>query len=298
MPDFAAHRLFGEHLELPAAAKKHWNVFCWGLQGPDILFYRRVVTGKSPYHKLGNRMHDEGTRQLFEAMTAYCRQAQGDYRDCAQAYLYGFAGHYALDSTVHPYVFYHQHQRVAAAPQLSPGGVHCAIESDIDSDLYSYLRGEPVTSFTPGEGCALTEAEGQTLGALYTYLLYDVYRALIPPKEVAAAIRDTTGVQRLLYGGGGPVLGVAAALDKLLNQQGVFTGHFKGRQPQWDSLNLGGNQWENPWTGEKSCESVPQLMDRAAESYGALVSLLERNAAGALLPLPITLNFAGKPIEA
>lgn len=296
MPDFATHQLFGESLETSEAVEKHKSLFNWGLQGPDILFYRKVITGKSPYHKLGSRMHEEHTVRLFRAMAAYCMQAQGEQRDCAEAYMRGFVGHYAMDSTIHPYVLYHQHRRVEATPHLAPGGVHCAIESDIDTDLYTYLHGRPVTTLDPARGYKLTAVEAQTVGALYTHLLYDAYRVLITPKEIGAAIKDTTAVQKLLYSGSGAVMGTAAALDRVMKQQGIFTGHIKGKQPQWDSLNLGGEPWENPWTGKQSRESIPQLMDRAADSYEALVSVLCRNAAGALLPIPIRINFSGKAI--
>lgn len=296
MPDFATHHLFGESLEVSEAVRKHKSLFNWGLQGPDILFYRKVLTGKSPYHKLGNRMHEEQTSRLLGAMAAYCKQAQGEQRDCAEAYLRGFVGHYAMDSTIHPYVLYHQHRRVEATPHLMPGGVHCAIESDIDTDLYTYLRGCPVTTLDPAADYRLTSVEAQTVGALYTYVLYDTYRVLITPKEIGAAIKDTTAVQKLLYSGSGAVMGTAVVMDKIMKQQGIFTGHIKGKQPQWDSLNLGGESWKNPWTGEESRESIPQLMDRAADSYGTLVSVLCRNAAGALLPMPVEMNFSGRPI--
>ncbi|MEG0541296.1 MAG: zinc dependent phospholipase C family protein [Angelakisella sp.] len=297
MPDFATHQLFGESLELPEAAKKHPNLFRWGLQGPDILFYRKVLMGKSPYHKLGGRMHDECTPRLFASMLSYCRQAEGTVKEQAEAYIYGFAGHYAMDSTVHPYVLFHQNRRVAAHPKLYPGGVHCSIENDMDTDIYTYLHGKPVTTLNPAEGYQLTEEEEQTVGALYTYVLYDVYRILISPKEIGGSLRDTTTLQKLLYSGSGTVMGTATVLDKLMKQQGIFTGHLKGRQPQWDSLNLGGATWENPWTGMESCESVPQLMDRAADCYSQLLSVLTRNAAGALLPIPIKVNFSGKAIS-
>ncbi|MEG1777597.1 MAG: zinc dependent phospholipase C family protein [Angelakisella sp.] len=294
MPDFATHQLFGESLELPAAAAAHPALFRWGLQGPDILFYRKVITGGSPYHKLGSRMHEEQTARLFSAMLAYCRQSEGEQQAQAQSYLYGFAGHYALDSTVHPYVYFHQNKCVEENPKLHPGGVHCRIESDMDTDIYAYLHGGGVTDLDPSEGYELTKGEEQTLGALYTYMLYEVYHILITPKEVAASVRDTTTVQKLLYGGSETVMSAATIMDKLMKQQGIFTGHLKGKQPRWDSLNLDGARWSNPWTGEESRESVPQLMDRAAERLTELLAVLTRNAAGAVLPLPIGLNFSGK----
>lgn len=294
MPDFATHKLFGESLDHIDAAVKYRGLFNWGLEGPDILFYRKVITGGSPYHKLGGRMHEESTMRLFDSMLAYCRQAEGEQKEQAKAYLYGFAGHYALDSTVHPYVFFHQSRCLQQNPKLHPGGVHCRLESDIDADIYTYLCGGSVTAFDPVEGYSLTVEEEQMLGAFYTYVLYDVYRVLIAPKEVAASLHDTTTVQKLLYGGSGTVMSAASVMDKMMKQEGTFTGHLKGKQPKWDSLNLNGDIWTNPWTGKESRENVPQLMDKSADLFSELLTVLTRNASGALLPLPIELNFSGK----
>ena len=66
MADFVSHHLFGRQAltVFPAPAQRaaacRPACFFWGCQGPDPLFYRKILLG-SPLHKLGNRMHSEKT---------------------------------------------------------------------------------------------------------------------------------------------------------------------------------------------------------------------------------------------
>ena len=85
------------------------GVLFWGCQGPDPLFYRKILLG-SPLHKLGNRMHSEKTDELFAALSRAVRDLSGDAQEIAAAYFYGFVCHYALDSEIHPYVYCRQVQ--------------------------------------------------------------------------------------------------------------------------------------------------------------------------------------------
>ena len=126
MADFVSHHLFGEQAQsvFPAPVqeltRKHPVSFRWGCQGPDPLFYRKILLG-SPLHKLGNRMHSEKTDELFAALSRAVRDLSGDVQEIAAAYFYGFVCHYALDSEIHPYVYCRQAQFCTENPKLSGG---------------------------------------------------------------------------------------------------------------------------------------------------------------------------------
>ena len=141
MADFVSHHLFGRQAltVFPAPAQRaaacRPACFFWGCQGPDPLFYRKILLG-SPLHKLGNRMHSEKTDELFAALSRAVRDLSGDAQEIAAAYFYGFVCHYALDSEIHPYVYCRQVQFCTENPKLSASAVHSRIESDIDYLLY------------------------------------------------------------------------------------------------------------------------------------------------------------------
>lgn len=297
MPDFATHHLFGDKLELPAAAAAYPALFHWGLQGPDLLFYRKALQG-APYHTTGGRMHEEATAALFAAMSDYCGQCAGEEKRRAEAYMYGFAGHYALDSTCHPYVFWQQQRLAAENPKASAAALHCGIESDMDMDIFGYLQGRSACTLDLEGGYKMPADCQKTVGAFYTHLLYKVYHLLVSPAEIVAALQDTLALQKLLFSGNKLLLGAARALGTLQGKGGdYYAAHLKGRQPRWDSLNLNQHSWENPWNGQPSQQSVPQLMDAAAERFHQLCGALERNAAGARLPIPISMDFSGKELQ-
>ena len=86
MADFVSHHLFGRQaltvFPAPAqrAAARRPACFFWGCQGPDPLFYRKILLG-SPLHKLGNRMHSEKTDELFAALSRAVRDLSGDAQE-------------------------------------------------------------------------------------------------------------------------------------------------------------------------------------------------------------------------
>ena len=86
MAEFVSHHLFGRQAltVFPAPAQRaaacRPACFFWGCQGPDPLFYRKILLG-SPLHKLGNRMHSEKTDELFAALSRAVRDLSGDAQE-------------------------------------------------------------------------------------------------------------------------------------------------------------------------------------------------------------------------
>ena len=171
MADFVSHHLFGRQAltVFPAPAQRaaacRPACFFWGCQGPDPLFYRKILLG-SPLHKLGNRMHSEKTDELFAALSRAVRDLSGDAQEIAAAYFYGFVCHYALDSEIHPYVYCRQVQFCTENPKLSASAVHSRIESDIDYLLYERACHRPITEFDPEERYQLSPVEQAVLSVM------------------------------------------------------------------------------------------------------------------------------------
>ncbi len=104
MPTTYTHDLFGKKVyrQLPEEIRKvireNGNLFRIGLHGPDILFYdlfNQKVCG------LGTEMHKIPAASFFLRGMSIVRRT-GDER--LLAYLLGFACHYLLDSSCHPFV--------------------------------------------------------------------------------------------------------------------------------------------------------------------------------------------------
>lgn len=126
MPTTYAHDLFGQKAyaflnpEIKQIIRKNKNLFRIGLHGPDILFYdipNARVTGT------GIAMHREAAAPFFERGMTIVRQKKDEK---LLAYLLGFACHYLLDSTCHPYVYEMAEKEVIS---------HTLLEKEFDRTL-------------------------------------------------------------------------------------------------------------------------------------------------------------------
>lgn len=298
MADFVSHHLFGEQAlaVFPATAQQAAGsrpaCFCWGCQGPDPLFYRRVLSG-GPLHKLGNRLHEERTAQLFYALSRAVHCLSGDAHEIAQAYFYGFVCHYALDSEIHPYVYCRQEQLRAVDPKLSKSAVHCQIESDIDYELYRRARLMPVTSFEPEEFYDLEREELAVIACLLHTAIRMTYDEFVPTRELRRAFLDMLSWEAFLFSDSRGLYHAAQGAERVLGRGAVLTGHMKVEQPDWDCLNEEHDPWRNLWHPELlRTESVPELFGlariRAAALAGQYAAQFD---AGWFLQQPFDLPF-------
>lgn len=278
MADFVSHDLLGEQaLPLfPTAAQRaaalHPAAFRWGLQGPDPLFFHKVYAG-SPLHRLGNRLHSEKTDELFTLFAQAVHRLTGRAHDIAEAYFYGFLCHYALDSAIHPYVYFQQYTCLQSMPDEHPSAIHCRIETDIDSALYTHCKGGCVTDADPTRPYHLTEEETAVLAVLLHHLICRLFGQDVPTRELRPAFGEMLACQKLFYQGSRPLTAGARSLEQLIGHGPLVTSHFKGETPQWDCLNLEHKPWHNLWKpAETRTDSVLDLFESAKLRAATLAS--------------------------
>ena len=117
MPGFLTHYLFGKQLlkhpnmehcspMFINAITKHRNVYNLGLQGPDLFFYY-LPCNLDKNKKLGNIMHVSHIGDYFSYCVNYLNSITDiRTRDIFTAYLAGAIGHYTLDCTAHPFIYF------------------------------------------------------------------------------------------------------------------------------------------------------------------------------------------------
>ena len=276
MADFVSHHLFGEqvHSVFPATVqelvRKHPVSFRWGCQGPDPLFYRKILFG-SPLHKLGNRMHSEKADELFTALARGVHCLTGAAQEAAAAYFYGFLCHYALDSQIHPYVYCRQQQICSADAKLSASAVHCQIESDIDYLVYERAYHAPVTEFKPEGFYRLPAEEKAVLAVLLHAVLENVYGEDVPVRDLRRAFDEMLSWESFLYSQNRAVYRGAQRLERMAGRGAILTGHMKIERPAWDALNEQHTPWHNLWTPEETrTDSVPELFGLARIGAAAM----------------------------
>ncbi|MFI3237638.1 MAG: zinc dependent phospholipase C family protein [Lachnospiraceae bacterium] len=131
MPNGYAHVYFGRLVkdrlesELQILLQKEIQLFEIGVHGPDIMFYYKALQ-KDPYNMVAHRMHDEPAGPFFEKSLRLIQNLEGQERDKALAYMLGFVCHFALDSSLHPYI----------EKQIIETGIsHSEIETEFDKYL-------------------------------------------------------------------------------------------------------------------------------------------------------------------
>lgn len=105
MPTTFTHDLFGREVyrklpdNLQGLIRKYGDLYRIGQHGPDILFYYRVL--KNRVNQYGTQMHKSTAAPFF---TDGLKRARKDQDEGLLIYLLGFACHFILDSTCHPYI--------------------------------------------------------------------------------------------------------------------------------------------------------------------------------------------------
>lgn len=154
--------------------KEYSDCFILGAQGGDLLFY---AFGK--FRGYGVRTHGEKTVELFSAALDYCRREK---RPESLAYTLGLLTHYALDSTMHPYVVYEAKERLTAIyPPHLYKCLHMMLETRIDCEMKKLAEEK-------GENCPLesmlptTKRAAKSLADVWYNAIDKVYGVEVPYK--------------------------------------------------------------------------------------------------------------------
>lgn len=261
MPDYAAHYIFGETFladALPHGLIADRTAWRWGLQGPDPLFFRRDTD------RAGGAMHRGAPEGMAEEMLLCLQALPQEARDTAASWLCGFLGHYFLDRTVHPYVHARMEEMSRRMPDATGNACHYQIETDMDIDLYLYVRRKPMSDFDPGRGMELLPRQKEIIAGMLAAGA-SAKGAVIPAQAAQRALDSFSAAQRLIFRGGPPVRAAARGLELLWGKSRQLTGHIKGKRPRWDSLNLSRAAWVDPRDGALRAQSVPDLLEQAKE---------------------------------
>ncbi len=307
MPDFVTHHLFGRQIlsdpELPGAIKKtvqkYPQAFAWGLQGPDLLYFHRVLLSGGEINDLGRQMHRLYTSQIFEEYVKRILIAPFGCRDILIAYFYGFICHFCVDAALHPFIYFWQGEFSALNPQLHTSGIHSYIESCIDTALYEKITGHNITSFDVSAQYTLPQPQKNAIAWVYSNLARDLFGCELPPKSIESCFDSGISLQKLFYGNHPRIVQAVSKAESWIGKAGTGTGHFKlrGSKPDWDCLNVTGNAWCDPYSKDIRYESVFTLLQNARRMafalFGGYRRMLESGQAH-FLKLPC--NFCGEPI--
>lgn len=308
MPAFVTHELFGKELfrRFPPKLRELLNrnpaPYFWGLQGPDLLFFRDPLREKSRLPHYGNMLHSQSTDELFSILSGYVsshgfthyshreKQAFENFErhyisvdtkeyETLLSYSIGFIGHYILDSNTHPYIFWLQNKNSEKLPLSHQKGVHSRIESDIDSVLYKTYSNRTIHQYSPAHRLYGSKREYRIIAKLYQFLLMDLHGVDISAAEITKcfykAKKIVTATMDPLCGG---MLALAECYDFISGKPNTVSTHVRRTEVKEDVLNEQHRLWHNLQTCSAPVNtSFLELMDNAIPQ-GVLMSCEFYNA--------------------
>ena len=112
MPDVLTHILFARKVKdtisdvfVKEAIEKKIQIYNFGAQGPDFLFYHASpLLVDNRVRSAGAMMHRIETAKFFKDYVLWLENLNGEEYEQALAYFAGFLTHFYCDKTIHPYV--------------------------------------------------------------------------------------------------------------------------------------------------------------------------------------------------
>ena len=278
MPAILTHDLFGRSvLEdvcdlLPLRTNAEQEAFLLGNQGPDPLFYLVVDPLMHKWSPLGGAMHESSPAEVLLAMREAAARLEGRERSVVRAYVAGFACHWLLDSTVHPFVYFWQNGICAAGvPGLDASAgsrVHAEIERDIDEMVLYSLTGKTVEDWRPHDNALAASRQAlDAINKLYFYMALWVYGRAIDPRTFSTAVAEFRLVQRVFDSPSGRKRAALGTLERALTREPFSLvrsmSHRARAEETSDFDNREHRGWENPFTHAASRASFWDLFDSA-----------------------------------
>jgi hypothetical protein len=287
MPGFTTHYIFGDEtvakvseLQVKQLLSKYAPCYHLGLQGPDIFFYylpAYFITERN----VGNLMHDTSTLAFFEALLeARNRLRLPKARAIADAYIYGFIGHYSLDTVCHPYIYSRSHHIRNKDNKTYDFGCHVSLETDIDRTLLWHFHRLKPSAFAPGDTIRLDGYALHTIGELVSRAIKNTYPDYkVSPFRVRQAARFMRYENNWMH----DPSGTKKFLIRTIEQKILGHGFISTMVPSdsftkyTDCCNLRHKKWSNPWNPSVSFTSdFYALMEDATEDFLRRIDLYQQ----------------------
>lgn len=289
MPSIVSHMLLGQRICTDQAFTEKFPrldkaAFLWGCQGPDILFFHRVLPWQSgSLRKYGSRLHSGDPTALLYSMAKicrYCRERDNFWQ--IYSYALGFCCHYCYDRRLHPLVYYNCELLEKTDERGSRYNYHMEIESNLDIMMLRHDAGKLICEIRQTD--CLPECEGleDSIALFYALLLCDMFGVHTPRSSTAVLTKDFIGFAAIFDDTHAVKKPLAEAAEYVLPyirpgyRRGAITGriHAQSEDMGFDYGNLLGNTWFNPWDkSERSNMNFYELTDAAQRETMQLADL-------------------------
>lgn len=306
MPALITHHLFGEESErrLPAgivSTEEERCAFLIGNQGPDPFFFRMRSPEFKASNALGHRMHAGRISRQFHALREGVERLPERDAGLGRAFALGMLSHYVLDRCAHPFVYAQQWGIQSVDPDLASAGsqVHAVIEADLDVLMLQRKRsGATCADCPPADELVTTERIDRVAGALTSYVARSVYGLGVGAAEYGGAVADMKLAYRIIEPAGSLRVRALGTLEGLVSDYSLLASlaHPVTAEAPVAAANLAHRLWTDPFSGQESQESFPEIFDRALDDYERASALFVRSED--MVPITEHKNYSGRVLDA
>lgn len=263
MADLYLHSKLAEQVikELPHPLNQ--QIVFIGAQGPDPLYYNVSKKIRQDSKYCADRVHDTNTRLFFKNMVTYVKSHLNEE---TYSFLVGFITHYALDVSIHPYVYYNVGEYKKEDPSTHQyRGLHMKFERSIDASMIQKDFGFPSRKFrlsrkhvprielSPDISKIMGHSIKNTYGRDNGGTFYELGVKKMH-KNIRYLISDRFGIKKQIM----KLVDLFSNSDMFLSDLSYFN-HVE----DFDFINAQKSTWHHPITNEPSNESVEELLEKA-----------------------------------
>jgi len=282
MPGFKTHSIFGKitskelkNCNLKNDITLHEACFQMGNQGPDFLFYyvpAHLLIKDNP----GDVLHTSKVSEMFETLLNLRKHYFGDDLSIVDAYIAGFFGHYILDSTIHPFIYFRTNHLNHIGEVTYDFGNHSYLETDIDQACTRHFFHISPLEYRPWSKIALTRHERKVVSQLMFQAISILFPKFYCTKHsIGRAMYFMKLEQYLMYDPSGKKKSLMRSIDGITVKHAFISSLIPFKRGKFfnDPCNLRKKEWHNPWNPElKYTSSVYEMIESASKQY---ISVLE-----------------------
>ncbi len=275
-----AERVFNDLLKSDIETNLNHTAFLWGAYGPDIFFSHRIMPWQrqKSLSYLSGKLHNTDADKILNYIMSYAKNFKSS---AAKSYAFGFATHYATDSTIHPFILYFSDLMSKGNPTMHPSVCHNDIESKLDTLFLKYEKNQKITSFRLQD----TSPVDKDIFLLIADILHRLFMSYdfgnIPEKDIVRVQYDWHNSLVLLNDRLQIKKPIVRLGERLLNLPQMLSPIIRTPYPDlsFDYANMKKSEWYKHGT-EKHNESFFDLVD-TAESIS--IELIKTMNSGKLL---------------
>ncbi len=255
MPNIITHSLFAQELLNSLDAKwlnEREHLYTIGSNGPDFLFFsglepKALFSNREQENVLraiGGKLHKGNVNAFYaSALDSISKESDPSIKLDMMAYVCGHLCHWALDSTVHPYVYYR-----TGKGHLQNNFNHHRMESVLDSIILKVKKNTTIKDFyTPAiANCSLSES--RAIARVYIPAIASIFNTKIEPHMIKETLDNWHFIQKAEYDPSGHKLSSLKKIEKGLRKKNLASGLIVPNVPEdnYDVCNLLHRVWSHP----------------------------------------------------